>query len=58
MLASDAYWRLWPLIPAAFLLAGFISGRAGWLWWFVIPAFFWFRGGHRRYSHHHRGTRY
>ena len=54
-----AYIRWWPacLIGIGVLALVASNGHlAPFVWWLFFPAFFWFRGGHRRYRH--RGPRF
>jgi hypothetical protein len=52
------YLNWWPGLAIAIIVLG-IAGETHsvqYLWWVVFPAFFWFRGGRRRYRY--RGPRF
>jgi hypothetical protein len=51
------YVNWWPalLIAVGVLTLVGNTHNAGFIWWMIFPAFFWFRGGRRRYRY--RGRR-
>ncbi len=54
-LATYVNW--WPALLIAFVVLG-VAGQTHsvqYFWWMIFPAFFWFRGGRRRYRY--RGRR-
>ena len=51
------YVNWWPALAIGIIVLG-IAGETHsvqYLWWVIFPAFFWFRGGRRRYRY--RGPR-
>jgi hypothetical protein len=49
------YVNWWPaLVIAGVLIIAGESQHAGYLWWMVFPAFFWFRGGRRLHRYRSR----
>jgi uncharacterized protein DUF1707 len=45
------YFNWWPALVIAIVVLG-VAGQTHsvqYFWWLVFPAFFWFRGGRRRY---------
>jgi hypothetical protein len=53
------YFAWWPALLCGVLFLAFGTGGhgVGFAWWFIFPAFFWFRGGWLRGGrrHYHRG---
>jgi Domain of unknown function (DUF1707) len=52
--APHVHW--WPaLLVGIIFLGAFDSHNVQFFWWMIFPAFFWFRGGRRRFRY--RGPR-
>jgi Domain of unknown function (DUF1707) len=51
------YVNWWPGLLIGVVVLGLVAGSHNgqyMLWWLVFPAFFWFRGGRRRYRDRYR----